>query len=111
MLGDDIETLLELLAAYKESSPDLIEEMETHLKNQNSMGLKAAAHTLKAPSAQVGAVYLANLCQRLENMGSSKDFVHAADCISKIKEEYSSIEFSVKAWEMRLQQKGIQALK
>lgn len=111
MLGDDIETLLELLAAYKDSSPELIEAMEIHLKNENAMGLKSAAHTLKAPSAQVGAVHLANLCQQLENMGSSKDFLNATDCIFKIKAEYLSIEFSVKAWEMRLQQKGIQALK
>ena len=56
----------ELLAVYKQSSHDLIDELRVALQNQDSETLLRSAHSLKSSSANVGAMNLAHMAEKLE---------------------------------------------
>jgi PAS domain S-box-containing protein len=61
--------LSRVIGAYLEQSPDLVEQLRKAVKHQDAEALRAAAHTLKSSSAQVGALQLADRCKQLEAAG------------------------------------------
>lgn len=110
LIGDDVETIQELIDSFLQTSPALMMDMRNSIKNKNAIGLKNAAHALKAPAAQIGATHLSSLCIQLENMGRNKDYLNAISCLMQIKIEYKEVDLALKTWKSRLKNEGKNAL-
>ena len=64
--GGNPEFLAEIILSYLDSTDQLLTNLTTAYCQQDWVGLKRAAHTLKSSSATVSATDLAILCQTLE---------------------------------------------
>ena len=69
MLGDTAaESMVELLDCYLTEAPKLLHAIDAAVAESDAAALHRAAHTLKASSASLGALPLADLCQALETI-------------------------------------------
>ncbi|MDJ0806135.1 MAG: ATP-binding protein [Gammaproteobacteria bacterium] len=59
-----------VIRIYLESSPQMIADIQAALHTQDAEALRQRAHSLKSSSANLGAVSLADLSKRLEQMGA-----------------------------------------
>jgi HPt (histidine-containing phosphotransfer) domain-containing protein len=64
--GGSDEFRLRLIATFESSSEKLVQQIEDSASRGDLEGLAATAHTLKSSSAQLGALRLAAIAQRLE---------------------------------------------
>ena len=73
LVGDDQETIHDLLREYLEALQRTWAEIETAAHREDGSAIAAAAHKLKSSSRSVGAARLGELCQQLENAGKAGD--------------------------------------
>ena len=59
----------ELIDAFIDDSPKLIDQMKQALSSSNAESFRRAAHTLKSNAATFGATQLSSLARELEGMG------------------------------------------
>jgi PAS domain S-box-containing protein len=69
MAGANTEILAELLDCYLDSAPQQLQTLAQALHQQDAALLQRTAHTLKSSSATLGALPLADLCKKLEEIG------------------------------------------
>jgi signal transduction histidine kinase/DNA-binding NarL/FixJ family response regulator len=97
-LGDDaaqsfLEQVVEL---YLESAPTLIEQLRGGLSSADAGAVRAAAHTLKSSSANVGAMQLAEMCRRLEAAARTGALdAHALLSAQAIDAEFAAVRFAL----------------
>jgi HPt (histidine-containing phosphotransfer) domain-containing protein len=90
--GDDDPGLLnELIGIFLEDAPLRMKDIETALRNGDIKLLERAAHTLKSSSANIGALGLAGICRRMEDLARAQD----ADSCRPLYEESSASLASV----------------
>jgi histidine phosphotransfer protein HptB len=82
--GDNGEFLKEIIGIYIEDTPNRLAELRTSLAAGDVASFTRAAHTIKGSSANVGALALKGVAERLETI-SRKDGLGAvaplvADC-------------------------------
>ena len=58
--------LAQVVQIYLDSTPALIEQLRTGMGNSDHDAIRAAAHSLKSSSANLGAKTFADLCRRVE---------------------------------------------
>ncbi|NER39480.1 MAG: response regulator [Oscillatoria sp. SIO1A7] len=93
------EFLAELIDAYLEDSPSLLQQMREAIAPENFEAMKAAAHSLKSSSASMGAIALSKLCQQLEN-AAKLPYVSTIDAlamVSEIESEYERVKLALQA--------------
>ena len=84
--------LLRLVDLYGEESPKLIAQIETAIDERNLQDLEMAAHTLKASSAQLGALRFSVICRKLEFIGNGDSpFDQASDLCSLLNSQLSKV--------------------
>ena len=71
---------------YLQNTPELIETIRNSIENRQYKDLRMAAHTLKSSSANVGAIYVAELCKALEDMGRDEVLVGAEEKLRMLEE-------------------------
>lgn len=91
-LADDKEIYKEVLVAYMEDTPGMIEEMDTAFENKNTEVLSRHAHSLKSSSRSIGGMKLGNIAADLEANAKAGDFTTAEDMLAKIKEEFNALK-------------------
>lgn len=69
--GMDAEFVIELIGDFFASAPEMLAHMRQKLAQHQAEELRLAAHTLKANSASLGLLRLAELCQKLEELGKA----------------------------------------
>lgn len=83
----DRELVQELLAMFRESSDEMIREVEDAVQAGSADQLRIAAHTLKGALANLGALAAADVARQLESMGAAGDISRAGSaCRSLIAE-------------------------
>ena len=87
----DSATLVELLDAYLEDSPQLIEQMHAGVAAGDIEGVRRAAHSLKSNSASFGANRLANVTRELEMIAKSGALDGAAPKLAAVEAEYAQL--------------------
>ncbi|MBL1209919.1 response regulator [Geminocystis sp. GBBB08] len=94
MIGEDdfYEVFPDLINAYLDDSPKLIQGLLNALEVENLQEMKINAHTLKSSSASLGAMKLAELAKEVEHYSLNKDIQNATVLISQILSEYSEVE-------------------
>lgn len=75
-----------LIEEFSKSGPKSIEEIQTAAQKGDLEGLSLAAHGFKSSSATLGAMKLANLCQKMEHFESLPEDI--SDRIKEIENEF-----------------------
>jgi signal transduction histidine kinase/DNA-binding response OmpR family regulator/HPt (histidine-containing phosphotransfer) domain-containing protein len=91
MLGQD-KVLAEVIDAYLEDTPKLLQVMENAVAQGKAAALQQAAHALKSSSALFGATSLSDFCQELEVSGSTGVLAKAATLMSQVETEYEKVQ-------------------
>ncbi|MBC2695790.1 MAG: response regulator [Desulfobacteraceae bacterium] len=73
---------------YLENSPGLIKTVRKSVEQGDGAALCEAAHSLKSSSANLGAVSMADVCKKLEEMGREERIDAAKALIGRIESEY-----------------------
>jgi signal transduction histidine kinase/CheY-like chemotaxis protein/HPt (histidine-containing phosphotransfer) domain-containing protein len=110
MLDGDVDILIEIIDTFLEVSPSLIRDMKDAIRSDNAGKLKRAAHTMKAPAKQIGALKVGNLSEDLETMGRTGNLTNAKATFDKTKVEYEALEEALKALKRKLELEGAGAL-
>lgn len=92
MVEEASEFVLEVIDCYCDYTPQLLRTMRVALVQEDVSSLQRAAHNLKASSASVGALLLAELCRELEHLSKAQIPVEAETCISKIEVEADRVQ-------------------
>ena len=93
MVGEDGEEVIkEVIAAYLEETPKLLQEIASAIAQKNAQQLYRAAHTLKSSSAMLGATKLGNLCKELELMGRAGTIQDGESKKLQLETEYETVK-------------------
>ena len=92
IVGDDPETVRELLSDYQQSVGRLAAELRTHCDAGRGREAGAIAHKLKSSSRSVGALALGDLCAELENAGKAGDLALLANWAKQFDAALAAVE-------------------
>ncbi len=91
-LADDMEIYKEVLNAYLEDTPGMIEDMNRAVESKDTEVLYRHAHSLKSSSRSIGGMRLGNVSAELEANSRAGDLGCAKDMLAKVKEEFSALK-------------------
>uniref|UniRef100_B8HJS0 Circadian input-output histidine kinase CikA n=1 Tax=Cyanothece sp. (strain PCC 7425 / ATCC 29141) TaxID=395961 RepID=B8HJS0_CYAP4 len=83
------EMLKELIEMYQEDGEKLIGAIKEALQSGDRVKLRQSAHALRSPSASLGALVLAGLCQTLEETESQILLERAPQFIAQLEAEFN----------------------
>jgi PAS domain S-box-containing protein len=94
MIGEEDfeEVFPDLINAYLEDTPKLIQGLVNALKTQNKQEMKINAHTLKSSSISLGAIKLSELSKEVEHCTVIGNMKKPATLIPQIISEYKEVE-------------------
>jgi HPt (histidine-containing phosphotransfer) domain-containing protein len=70
---DQPDFLKQIFALFRDTSPTRLHSIQTALAQGDYSTIAREAHTLKSSSANIGALDLSQICQRLEKAARSSD--------------------------------------
>ncbi|MEW5958368.1 MAG: response regulator, partial [Chloroflexota bacterium] len=97
MTGGDPQFLAEMIDSYLETTPPLLEKLKQSLAAGDAAAFRMAAHTLKSGSTDFGALTLAGLCARLEEMGKAGVLEDAAPLVTQAEAAYEQVKVALAA--------------
>jgi CheY-like chemotaxis protein len=83
-----VEILRKVVDLYLASTPTLLQTLREAESGGDAEKLKAAAHSFKSSSANLGAVRLAGVCLELESLGRAGSTEGAGALLVQVEEEY-----------------------
>lgn len=89
--------IMDLIEAFFESAPTLLEQMATAVANRDINGLRHASHTLKSSAANMGALVLSELCKTIEYQARSNDISQSAHYVALAEAEYERAQAAIAA--------------
>ena len=81
----------DLVAAYLEDAPKLIDSMRAAANEQDTAGLVAPAHTLKSTSANLGAMTLSELAKDIEHQARKGAVSDPSASVQKVEDQYAVV--------------------
>lgn len=98
------EVMADLIMSYLEDSPLRIEVMHQALAHQDANTLRHAAHALRSASGNLGAIHLSQLCQAIETIAPSENWVEATEKVTHLKQEYQRVRQALQAELLQMNQ-------
>ncbi len=89
--GGDREFVQEVINSYLEDAPQRLEAIEQAIAKNQSQQLTSSAHALKSLSATVGASYLANLCEQLQELGKQNRVEESSEIATQLPDAFSQV--------------------
>ena len=86
-----MEVLRKVVELYLSSTPTLLQTMREAESGGDAEKLKAAAHSFKSSSANLGALRLADVCLELETLGRAGSTEGALPLLMQVEEEYRMV--------------------
>ena len=83
--------LEQLLEIYRSSAPELIEKLNSSIKDECYESIRDSAHSLKSASGNIGARKIFELSARLEEMGRDKKIDGASKILSEIEQLFPKV--------------------
>lgn len=74
MLGDDPETLLDIVHSFLDDAPNLMQAIDDGVETRNLEVVERNAHTIKSSSRLFGAEQFAIQCQNLEDSAKNEQW-------------------------------------
>jgi signal transduction histidine kinase/CheY-like chemotaxis protein/amino acid transporter len=90
--------LAKVVRAFSESTPVLLDALETALAENNFDGIRERAHGLKSSSANVGAANLSRMFRELECTAGEQNCERAWALLKKVRHEYRSVHDRLAAY-------------
>jgi HPt (histidine-containing phosphotransfer) domain-containing protein len=81
----------EVINSYLEDAPQRLEAIEQAIAKNQSQQLTSSAHALKSLSATVGASYLANLCEQLQELGKQNRVEESSEIATQLPDAFSQV--------------------
>jgi CheY-like chemotaxis protein len=91
----DQQLILTVVHSYLEESQQLIDRMLQAIADENSEALFRAAHSLKSSSRFMGALSLADLCEKLEKIGYNQQMTNLSDQVSIVTTTYTNTKLAL----------------
>ncbi|MGK7878428.1 MAG: response regulator [Xenococcaceae cyanobacterium] len=89
--GDDAKLIVEVINSYLKDSPQMLRSLRDAVEQKDAALLQRVAHPLKSTSATLGANTLAQLCQKLEDIGRAGVLEEAAALLEEVMAEYPKV--------------------
>ena len=86
-----MEVLRKVVELYLSSTPTLLQTLREAESGGDAEKLKAAAHSFKSSSANLGALKLADVCKELETLGRAGSTEGALPLLMQVEEEYRMV--------------------
>ncbi len=86
------EVLVQIIDNYLEDTPQLLQAMRFAVTAGDAAALQQAAHKLRAASANLGAIALAQLCKAVEALGDAGITVGSLAHVSQVEAEYATVK-------------------
>ena len=97
MCDDDVEFETELLEAFLEASPGVLEQMRAGVDSSDADVVRAAAHTLKGSSRAIGANHVGEVCETLEIKAREADLDGTAELLEQVEARYGEVAAYIRA--------------
>jgi PAS domain S-box-containing protein len=92
MAGDDADEMLnELIDMYIEDAPPLLVALNRAIRISSFEELQKSAHALRSPSASLGILRLAKLCQSLEEAAKAKSLESCQRLVPELQNELTQV--------------------
>jgi CheY-like chemotaxis protein/HPt (histidine-containing phosphotransfer) domain-containing protein len=92
LCDDDNAFLMTLIEAFMEDAGTRMTTLQTAVSTGNATLLERTAHTLKSSSAYIGAVGMAELCERLQTLGKAGDLAAAAPLVTQLQGQFIQVQ-------------------
>lgn len=86
-----------LLNTFLQDSTQRVATVERELAARNATGLRAAAHSFKGSSSNMGARQLAQLCREIEDLALAGDLEACAPLVTALVAEFAAVRQEVDA--------------
>lgn len=86
-----------LLNTFLQDSAQRVAAIERELAARNATGLRAAAHSFKGSSSNMGARQLAQLCKQVEDLAVTGDVDSCAPLVAELAMEFDAVRGEVEA--------------
>jgi HPt (histidine-containing phosphotransfer) domain-containing protein len=87
-LGDDEETIQEIINLFLEAAPEQIEAISAALKTGDAAMVQRSAHSLKGASSNVGAIKLSQTALKMETMGREQNLHQGPLLMEEIQNDF-----------------------
>jgi two-component system sensor histidine kinase/response regulator len=84
--------LKELVQLYLESSPEKVNAIVTSAQSGDLAALRAASHSLKSSSGNLGARHLSDLCQQFEEARTPAELSIATSRVEELRAEFVRVK-------------------
>jgi HPt (histidine-containing phosphotransfer) domain-containing protein len=91
LAGEPPEAMAELVGDFLDSSERLLTQLRQGYAVRDAAEVRWAAHTLKSPSALLGANELASICDTLEQISAGGSLKGTAGLIHHLEDEYQLV--------------------
>jgi PAS domain S-box-containing protein len=91
----DQQLILTVVNSFLEESQQLIDRILQAIADSNSEALFRAAHSLKSSSRFMGALSLANLCEKLEKIGYNQQMTNLSDQVLIVTTTYTETKLAL----------------
>jgi PAS domain S-box-containing protein len=80
VIGDDPESMADMLEAYFDEAEPMVYALRTSLNSRNFSDSRSLAHRLKSASRSIGGLWLGEVCEAIEGIGN----LHSAEAIKTL---------------------------
>jgi HPt (histidine-containing phosphotransfer) domain-containing protein len=87
--------LVQLVLLFQTNAPGRMTQIRAAIEERHDETLGHVAHTLKSNCSMLGALRMAEYCDKLEAMGERRDFESAAALLSAAEEEFAKVAIAV----------------
>ena len=89
--------LAELVDLFLEDAPPRLETLRIALVEGDAQRVKRVSHALKGSSSNMGATRMAEICARLEDVGTLGEFSEASDLLKRLEAEFARARSALEA--------------
>jgi HPt (histidine-containing phosphotransfer) domain-containing protein len=97
-LGSDERLLIEIATLFVNDYPKAVSAMEAAIAAGNANTLKLVAHRLRGSASVLMAATAAGMLGRLEVLGETYNFTHAAPLLEELKSELDRVAAVLRLW-------------
>jgi HPt (histidine-containing phosphotransfer) domain-containing protein len=96
ILGDDPDTIKEVMIKFMDSAPGIFADLQASSAIQSGGGLEGAAHKLKSAARTIGALALGDALEDMEAAAGSGDWTAVAKILPLVNSGFESVVEQIK---------------
>ena len=85
------DVLVKVMRMFLENSPQLVQDLEASVSNNDAKEMLRASHTLKSNAATFGATELADVCKEIEQMAHTAQVEDVAPRVDELRRQFEAV--------------------